>query len=131
MIRPPIRLIVPAMFLIALSAYLSLNVAGEWRGAATTGQRISTIVEAGYCVFGLLAGVTALGWPMRVRALLGCWVFCIAAAAGLAPVTWGGQSWRVGLVAALAGGACAALIAWWVLAASRPRAATGSRAAAS
>jgi hypothetical protein len=50
----------------------------------------------------------------------------ISDAASLDQLTWGGQSWLVGLVSGLAGGAFAALIAWWVLAASRPRQATGS-----
>ena len=128
MTRPPIRILVPAVLLIALSAYLSVNLAGEWHKAGNVGQRMSTIVEAGYCVFGLLAGLAALWRPRHVRALLGCWVFCVTAAAGLASVTWGEQSWRVGLVAALGGGAFAGLIAWWLLAASRPRSAAGSRA---
>lgn len=124
--RPPLRLLVPATLLIVLSAYLSINLARDWPGSASPGQRISSIVEAGYCAFGLLAGVAALWRPSLVRSLLGLWVFCVAAAAGLAPVTWGGQSWLVGLVSGLAAGAFAAFIAWWVLAASRPIKATGS-----
>jgi len=124
--RPTIRLPAPALFLIVLSAYLGINLAGDWPRAATPAQRISSIFEAGYCVFGLLAGGAALWRPSLVRLLLGLFVSCVAAAAGLAPVTWGGQSWLVGLVSGLAGGVFAALIAWWVLAASRPRQATDS-----
>ncbi|HWC75566.1 MAG TPA: hypothetical protein VG454_16690 [Gemmatimonadales bacterium] len=123
---PPIRLLVPAALLIALNGYQTYNMPGEWRGAATVGQHVSAVVETGYCIFGLLAGLAAIWRPSLVRQLLRSWVLLITAAAGLAPVTWGGQSWLIGVVSALAGGAFAALIAWWVLAASRPKVSAGT-----
>ena len=117
----PIRVLVPAILLIALSAYLSLSVIREWPAAATTGQRIATFTQAAYCVLGVMAGIAAVSRPQMLRLLLQLWVAAVTLTAVLAPVVWGEQSWLVGLVSGLAGGVIAALIAWWLFRARFPK----------
>jgi hypothetical protein len=116
----PVRVLVPAIFLIALSAYLSFAVIREWPDAVTSGQRVATFTQAAYCILGVLAGLAALWRRRALGALLVFWLLSVTAAAALAPVVWGGQSWLVGIVGGVGAGAFAALIAWWLMAASAP-----------
>ncbi|HEV8553628.1 MAG TPA: DUF1569 domain-containing protein [Casimicrobiaceae bacterium] len=118
--RRPIRVLVPAILLMALSVYLSFAVFREWRDAAGSGQRVATITQAAYCILGVLAGWAALWRRSALGTLLGFWLLAVTATAGLAPVVWGGQSWLVGIVSAITGGAIAALIAGWLMSASAP-----------
>ena len=115
-----LRVTIPAVFLIALSVYLFLPVLPEWPAAVSAGQRVATITQATYCILGVLAGLAALWRRRALGALLVCWLLAVTAAAALAPVVWGGQSWLVGIVGGVAAGAFAALIAWWLMAASAP-----------
>ena len=116
----PVRAIVPAIFLIALSLYLFLPVVPEWSEAVNAGQRVATITQAAYCILGVLAALAALWRRRALGLLLVFWLLAVIAAATLAPVVWGGQSWLVGIVGGVAGGAFAVLIAWWLMAASAP-----------
>ena len=116
----PVRTIVPAIFLIALSLYLFLPVVREWPEAVSAGQRAATITHAAYCILGVLAALAALWRRRALGMLLVLWLLTVTVTAGLAPVVWGGQAWLVGVVSGVAGGAFAALIAWWLMAASAP-----------
>lgn len=116
----PVRVVIPAVLLIALSAYLALSVPHEWASAATPGQRIAAATQAGYIVLGLIAGISAL-WQRRwLGTLLLLWLIMVTVTATLAPVVWGGARWPVGILAGLAGGVVGGLIAWWLHAASAP-----------
>ena len=116
----PVRVVIPAVLLIALSAYLSLNVANEFSSAATAGQRIAASTQAAYIVLGLIAGVSALVQRRWLGTLLALWLLMITITAALAPVVWGGAPWPVGILSGLAGGVVGGLIAWWLHAASAP-----------
>jgi hypothetical protein len=114
-----VRLLVPAIFIVALSAYMGVGVFGEWAGAVSAGQRAATICHGLYAVAGVLAGIAALWYRRWLDALLAMWVLTVVATAGLAPVVWGGAGWIIGLVSGLAGAAFAGLIAWWLRSAAR------------
>jgi hypothetical protein len=90
--RRPIRVLVPAILLMALSVYLSFAVFREWRDAAGSGQRVATITQAAYCILGVLAGWAALWRRSALGTLLGFWLLAVTATAGLAPVVSGADS---------------------------------------
>ena len=116
----PVRVVIPAMLLIALSAYLSLSVPNEWASAGTPGQRIAAATQTAYIILGLIAGISAL-WQRRwLGTLLLLWLIMITVTATLAPMVWGGARWPVGILSGLAGGVVGGLIAWWLHAASAP-----------
>jgi hypothetical protein len=119
-VNKPLRLLIAATFLIAVSVYLATSVIRDWSSAVTAGQRAATITGAAYCILGVLAGLAALWWRRGLGALLVLWIIAVTATALLAPVVWGQQSWLIGIVSGIAGGAIAALIAWWLAAASAP-----------
>jgi len=114
----PARVVIPAVVIAALSAYLSHHVFDQWSQAIEPAQRVATLTQAAYGVLGVLAAAAALWRPRALGTLLALWVGAITATAVLAPVVWGGASWFVGLVSGLAAGAIAALLALWCLAAS-------------
>jgi hypothetical protein len=108
---------------LALLLYLTWNgLAGGVRQlseAHSLGQRLQTGAQIGY---GLLsfAAVVSVFWARRWNlAVLACWSVCVTAAAGLAPVAWGGTGLLTGLIAGAATLAIAVLVVWLVRAGAR------------
>lgn len=70
----------------------------------TLGQEIQTIAQLDFGILSLLA-IVARFWIRRYQwrlAIWFVWALSIAAAAGLAPVVWGGAGIGIGLLAACA-----------------------------
>ena len=115
-IQSPERRFTPAR-IVALLLLLVTGALGVWSASSefsdahTILQRIAAATEASYGVLGLAA---AFGWyrdqPWAAAATF-LWAACLTATGGLAPVAWGGTTIWIGLL----GGACTALIAWWVV----------------
>jgi len=115
-----LRVVIPAVVIAVLSLWGSISAIDEWRYAAGAGQRIATLTQAAYGVFGLLVGLAALWRPRALGPLLGLWALSLIATAALAPVVWGQTAWTTGLWAALATAVVVALFAWWLVAAVAP-----------
>jgi hypothetical protein len=114
----PVRVVVPAVVIVAVSVYLSHNVVEQWGQAIGFGQRAATLTQAAYGVLGVLAGIAALWRARALGWLLGLWVLALTATGVLAPVVYGGQPWLTGILGGLVSGTIATLLAWWCLAAS-------------
>lgn len=115
-----LRVVIPAVVIAALSLWGSISALDEWRYAAGAGQRIATLTQAAYGVFGILVGLAALWRPRALGPLLWLWALSLIATAALAPVVWGQTAWTTGLWAALATAVVVALFAWWLVAAVAP-----------
>lgn len=115
-----LRLVIPAVVIAVLSLWGSVSAIDQWRYALGAGQRIATITQGAYGVFGILVGLAALWRPRALAASLWLWALSLIATAALAPVVWGQTAWTGGLWAALATAVLAALLAWWVVAAAAP-----------
>lgn len=70
--------------------------------------------QLAYGVLALLSLIAALWAPRWTRLAVACWVVCLALAAGLATVVWGGESPLIGLVSSV-GAALVALGIGWLL----------------
>jgi hypothetical protein len=115
-----LRVVIPAVVIAALSLWGSVSAIDEWRYAAGTGQRIATLTQAAYGMFGILVGLAALWRPRALGPLLWLWALSLVATAALAPVVWGQTAWTTGLWAALATAVVVGLFAWWLVAAVAP-----------
>jgi hypothetical protein len=116
----PLRVVVPAALIAGLSLWGSVSAVDEWRYAAELGQRVATLTQAAYGVFGILVGVAALWRRRALGPLLWLWGLSVTATAALAPVVWGETAWITGLWSALAAAVVAALLAWWLVVAMAP-----------
>src|SRR5882672_2031303 len=116
----PLRVVIPAVVIAALSAWGSISAVDEWRYAAGAGQVIATVTQAAYGVFGILVGWAALWRPLALGRLLRLWALAVIATGALAPVVWGEEKWIVGLWAGLASAVLVALLAWWLVAVAAP-----------
>jgi len=115
-----LRVVIPAVVIAALSLWGSISAVDEWRYAAGAGQRIATLTQAAYGVFGILVGLAAWWRPRALGPLLWLWALSLIATAALAPVVWGQTAWTTGLWAAFATAVVVALFAWWLVAAVAP-----------
>jgi hypothetical protein len=116
----PLRVVIPAVVIAALSALGSINAVDEWRYAAGAGQVIATVTQAAYGVFGILVGWAALWRPRTLGLLLRLWALSVIATGALAPIVWGETKWIVGLWGALVGAALVALLVWWLVTVTVP-----------
>lgn len=114
----PLRVVIPAVVIAALSVWGSVSAIDEWRYAAGAGQRAATLTQAAYGVFGILVGLAALWRPRALGPLLWLWALAVIATAALAPVVWGGAVWTTGLWSALVAVAVIAVLAPWLVAAA-------------
>jgi cation transport ATPase len=108
---------------LALLLYLTWNgLAGgveQLSEAHSVGQRLQTGTQFGYGILSLASAVTIF-WARRWNMLvLACWSACVAAAAGLASVAWGGTSVLTGVISGAAALGIAALVIWLVRAGAR------------
>jgi len=116
----PLRVVIPAVLIAALSAWGSISAVDEWRYAAGAGQVIATVTQAAYGVFGILVGWAALWRPRALGLMLRLWSVSVIATGALAPVVWGEEKWIVGLWGGLASAALVALLAWWLVTVTVP-----------
>lgn len=100
-----------ALVLVATAILGAGDVAEQVRSASLAGQKLSLAAEATYsaAAFATLAGLALRRRWGRVA--LRVWAASVVATAFLAPIYWGGQGLRVGLLSGL--GALA--VAWLVL----------------
>ena len=116
----PLRVVIPAVVIAALSLWGSISAIDQWRYAAGAGQVIATLTQAAYGVFGVLVGWAALWRPRALGPSLWLWALAVMATAALAPVVWGGTGWMTGLWSGLAAAVLVALFTWWLVAAAAP-----------
>jgi hypothetical protein len=116
----PLRVVIPAVVIAALSVWGSVSAVDQWRYAVGAGQIAATLTQAAYGVFGLLVGLGALWRRRALGPLLWLWALCVIATAALAPVVWGGTPWTTGLWSGLAAAIVVVLFASWVVAAAAP-----------
>jgi len=116
----PIRVVIPAVVIAALSLWGAASSVVQWRSAAGIGQIVATITQGAYGVFGILVGWAALWRPRARGLLLRLWALSVIVTGALAPVVWGETRWVVGLWGALVGALLVALLAWWLVAVAAP-----------
>ena len=116
----PLRAVIPAVVIAGLSLWGSVSAIDQWRYATGAGQRVATLTQAAYGVFGLLAGLAMLWRPRVLGRLLWSWALSVIATAALAPVVWGEAAWTAGLWAALGAVVLVALFEWWIVVAIAP-----------
>lgn len=118
--RQVFRLLMVAL-VAAIGVLGLLNGPTEWTVVESAGQRVATITEIAYGLFGLLAAAGLFirhRWTVR---LLLVWAVAVVVTAGMAPVVWGGAGLTAGLAAGAGTAAIAAGIVWlgrWALTAT-------------
>ena len=101
------------VLLLLASAYLGLTDGiGLLREAHTAARRLATGTELLYGLTALLALVAMASRHTWTLHLLVVWAAAVAATSALAPVVWGGTSWRVGAESGAAVGVVLAVVVW-------------------
>ena len=103
---------VATALIVALSALALKSAVDQLDSASTVGQQAATAAQFGYAAAGLVAAGALLGRRWWAGKPLGLWAGLITVTGGMAPVVWGGAGVAVGLVAAAASAAIAALVMW-------------------
>lgn len=103
------------VIIVALGVPSLINSVGEWRTAATTGQRVVTIVEASFSLAGFIAVLAVIRRAAWARPAILAWAVLITLTGGLASYYWGDSSLPAALMSTVGSGLVAAVIAMLVL----------------
>lgn len=107
-----LRIALATIILVALSVSGFWGVDQEWKYAASTAEKFSTVMQIAYSVLGLLAVPVLLLRLRGLRPLLYAWAFCLLLTGATAPVIWGGNGWWAGFFAACLMGAISGVVIW-------------------
>ena len=113
--RLRVRTWIALAIIVALGVPSIINTMGEWRSAQTTGQHVTTVVEASFSLIGMLAVIAVIRRASWARPAILAWAALITVTAGLAPYFWGNSSLPAAVVSAVLGGVIAIVMAMLVL----------------
>ncbi len=102
---PLVRRSILAVAVLLLLGLTWLGVTGglhQIPRSRTAGQWTQSIAQLGYGVLSLLGAITRFRGRRWGQLVPWCWIVTMAAAAGLAPVVWGGAGVGLGLASAAA-----------------------------
>jgi peptidoglycan/LPS O-acetylase OafA/YrhL len=112
MTRRRLRLLLPVLLLVVLGFTGVRNAPGEFRQAATGGQRFAAATELGYGVLSWIALAALWKGSRWTRLLMIVWATLLTVCAAVAAVAWGGAGLGAAAVAGVSVAAVAALAVW-------------------